>query len=795
MLLGPMHVRAQEESVGFYAVMTLPASAVEQDLQMRFKGRGKALFLVRDVRVGVSSGDLIRFEDKAVLIDASVMQTLQASGALKQLRRASVLRLQAKSQSSVWQARSSLVQNSREQKAYRLGGEVLKVFEDYFGKAPAAEKIILNFTGKDMEMIVPDALMDRLTFATVRKVAQGGKPLMVSAPPVRDWFAGDSLAWRAWGADPTSPETELRYGAVGELPPGLSWVDSLHGFSGTLDSVGDFSVGAWVRNPTGGMDSMEFPLQVRTNQLPRIFAANPPPVISDSNYFWHVPVDDPDHAAGLLRCFGERVPAGFILDSLCDLQGLVGQDWSGEDTLVLRVSDPLGAEELGTVVLKKPEAVANPLRAIKFLLPMDTLVAGQLKEWSVRDLVIPGIQILRVFGFDSIVLSGAKLRVRPKKAGRVQLSFLLASGMDTVKLTQALVVSKNSPPVFRSALSADQVKEGTRLSYKPVVVDPDGDSVRLTAVNIEGDTVAWVDGEVPLWTRSPGSYSLEVYADDGLNPPVPQRIAWNVESDRREWNGLGTRRINLAAEAYYWLFFRKGSGRFGLFSPKLSQVMASAPMSEKEWPYFVAGGSLLGERGMARGNWLYLDMGLQLRNPTQKLITGGFMIGLDGHWISSNKARPWVFELEVNAHSNQAILVVDTSGWEDTELVLTLNQEVLSLGNIDTDSLLYEMFGPAYSKIMSDASQKQNTVLLTRIEGLFPVAKFETLGMFLAGVVVWREDYLNTLSLNQWMGVSLRHQVEWRVFNLTQTIRYGLFTGGVHAGVRYDLQMNLGIWR
>jgi len=129
---------ADEESLGHYAVMSISSPQTEKDLQGRFKGTGRPLFMVRDVRVGVSAGDLIRFEDKAVLVDASVMQTLQASGALKQLKQAEVLRLQARSQSSVWQSRSSMVQNPREQKAYRLGGEVLKVFEDYFGKAPGS---------------------------------------------------------------------------------------------------------------------------------------------------------------------------------------------------------------------------------------------------------------------------------------------------------------------------------------------------------------------------------------------------------------------------------------------------------------------------------------------------------------------------------------------------------------------------------------------------------------------------------------------------------------------------------
>jgi len=246
-----------------YGLMSLGSPAAEKDLQGRFKASGKPLFLVRDVNVGVTSGDIIRFSDKVVLVDAQVMQTLKASGALAALHQAPVLRLQAKSQSAVWKSRSTLVQNPREQKAYRLGGEVLKVFEDYFGKAPASEEIVLRFLGKDLEMLVPDELMDRLSFATVRKVVTGGTPVLISEPPQESYFQGDSIHWRVWGADPTEPEVALRYGYNGNLPPGVLWSDSLHALIGQMDSAGSYSLTVWVRNPTGNMDTMLVTLRAR----------------------------------------------------------------------------------------------------------------------------------------------------------------------------------------------------------------------------------------------------------------------------------------------------------------------------------------------------------------------------------------------------------------------------------------------------------------------------------------------------------------------------------------------------
>ena len=221
-------------------------------------------------------------------------------------------------------------------------------------------------------------------------------------------------------------------------------------------------------------------------------------------------------------------------------------------------------------------------------------------------------------------------------------------------------------------------------------------------------------------------------------------------------------------------------------------------MQLHEWPFIFAGASLLGERGLAHGDWLYVDLGLQLRNPDARLVTGGFMTGVEGHWTSESKTHPWVFEMEINVHSNQAILVVDTSNWSNTNMVVTLNSNTqnLSLNDFNSDSILNQMFGPAYKKILTDVSARDNTVAVSRFEGFVPAFSMGDAGDILLGAVLWREDYLNGVDLNQWAGLSIRHQGEWSYFNLTQTFRFGLFSGAKHSGfLRYDLVMNLGTWR
>lgn len=790
-------------ALNHYGVMVHGDANVEKELQSRFKGKGQPLFLVHELRSGVTNGDIIRFEDKVVLVDGSVMQTLQAVGALKGLKQSPVLRLQAKSLSSVWQSRGSMVQNAREQKAYRLGGEVIKVFEDYFGKAPASDEIVLRFVGKDLEMLLPDALLDKLTFATVRKVPQqGGKPLLVSLPPSQHQFQADSLLWRIWGADPSAPESDLAYGVSGVLPPGLEWVDSLHALRGSLDSAGAFSLVAWVKNPSGLYDSLSFKIEVAPNHTPEFIESTAPSVLENQEYLWTLPIRDVDHLLPTLRCaVVDSIPL-WNVDSLCQLKGFPDSTWSGYSEITILVQDPRGASDTATFVLQKNPSTPSPLKAIRFLLPRDSLVVGKARSWPVSSLLTPGISLVSVSGMDSVSLvpgggSQTLLRIKPQMPGKGKLRFQIASAGDTVVIEQDIVATPNRPPVFKSALSAHQVREGAGLSYKPVAVDPDGDFVKLAAMYSDGEGVEWRGYEIPLWTTTPGTYSLDVFASDGVNPSVPQRITWEVEADRKEWLGLSGRMLTVGPKPYYWLDYRMGSGRFGVYTPKVMEVFKSATLATKEWPFVFAGGSMLGENGLAHGNWLYVDLGLQLRSPGKKLISGGFMFGIDGHWTSSNKKNPWVFELEINAHSNQAILVVDTSNWNEAELVLTLDagNENVSMKNVNTDSLLNALFGPVYSKIIHDATEKENTVLISRLEGFYPIHDMGNYGLLLAGVVAWREDYLNRLVLNQWTGLSLRHQVDWRYFNMTQTLRFGLFAGGYDKGtVRYDVLVNLGKW-
>lgn len=57
----------------YFGVQKMGDGNVAQKLRMRFKASGEPLFLLRDAHAGIAIGDMIRFADKAVLVDANVM--------------------------------------------------------------------------------------------------------------------------------------------------------------------------------------------------------------------------------------------------------------------------------------------------------------------------------------------------------------------------------------------------------------------------------------------------------------------------------------------------------------------------------------------------------------------------------------------------------------------------------------------------------------------------------------------------------------------------------------------------
>ena len=147
-------------SLKHYGVQKLTSISLEATLKHRFKAKGKALFLVHNVRQGLSQGDFIRFSDKVVLIDAKVFQTLKEVGAFKNLKKSPVVALKAKAKSTVWKSRAKMVRSNKQ--TYGFVGELLKVFESYFGDIPNREEMILNFDGSYLTVVIPKSITNKL---------------------------------------------------------------------------------------------------------------------------------------------------------------------------------------------------------------------------------------------------------------------------------------------------------------------------------------------------------------------------------------------------------------------------------------------------------------------------------------------------------------------------------------------------------------------------------------------------------------------------------------------------------
>jgi hypothetical protein len=92
--------------------------------------------LVHDLTAGLSQGDIMRFADRAVLVDPDVWNTLQAEGALAKLRSAPLVRVQGQTRGTSWEQRAGLVKGENERKAFKLGAELIRVFEETFGTTP-----------------------------------------------------------------------------------------------------------------------------------------------------------------------------------------------------------------------------------------------------------------------------------------------------------------------------------------------------------------------------------------------------------------------------------------------------------------------------------------------------------------------------------------------------------------------------------------------------------------------------------------------------------------------------------
>ena len=767
------------EPLNFYGLATLEDKDVGLRLAGRFKARGQPVFLIHDPNAGLGQGDIVRFTDKVVLVDADVWNTLQSEGALEKLKTVPLIRVQGQLRGGSWEQRAGLVNNDRERKAFRLGAELIRVLEETFGGAPLRNQMTIVFRDGQITLLAPADLLDQLRISPVRKVAQTGSLHMVSVPPDSDGFVGRPFDFQVWAVDPTEPAAALTYRMIGELPPGLLWDPELHKIRGTPAGLGVWRLKAEVRNLKGVHDSLAFTLRFRINQPPTLTGSPKPMAIANSDWSFRPLPSDPDHPGYDLKVKARSLPTGmeFISDSLV-LRWKPDSNFIGtRQEFFLSVEDPLGA--LKEFKYNVQVISANDIswsEGVKVDLPWDSLLTGRNYFWqagaTATAWAAQGITLQNVEGSDSTLFDGNQLRLRPMAVGMHRFDFhFLIQGVSRVQRV-FLPVHEDHPPIFLTELTDWKAQAGDRpLRYRPAAIDPDGEPVTLSVELPEGSPLQW-DGKILNLSASvPGIYPARFTATDLGGKAADQWIAFRATPPDRKVRWILENRMQ-AGMTVWSIAADFGTGRIGLYTPNLNKVLSLSNQYGRELPFFFVGGNLMGRQNEAKGRRLWTDFGFTVRNPDPNIATGGVYARILGEWAFSHSPLAMV-EMEFSAHVHQAMVLADTGSFR------------LLMRDKDITSLVEEYSGVVES-IVSDAVAKENAVFYTRFEAL---ASSGT-GFFF-GPGLWREDWPMVQELYQRMGGTIRYRYSTGQWIINTSLRAGWGPGGsgwdAHAALRVSL--------
>jgi hypothetical protein len=785
LLVASAPARNGDEGLNYYGLLTLSDKAAGARLASRFKAKGQPVFLVHDLNAGLGQNDIMRFVDKAVLIDGPVWATLQAEGALEKLMAAPVVRVQGRANSASWEQRSNLVAGDRQRKAFKLGTELLRTVEQNFADASLNGQLTVLFEQGHLTLLAPTELLDQLRFLPVRRVAPLGRPRIVSVAPPGDLFSGQPFDYQVWGVDPTDPTGSLTYQMLGELPPGLRWSDSAHALRGKPAAPGRWKLTAQVRNADGIRDTLSFYLRVRVNQPP-VLSGIPQPLIQAQREWRFDPLpSDADHPGYAIRVNPGPLPKGMFFhpDSFY-VRWTPDSSLAGtRQSFTLTAEDALGAKRDFRYTVQIVARQGIPLsNDITIELPWDSLVQGRQYVWKARTQktawAAQGILLRNIEGSDSTVFKGDSLRLRPMAVGIHRLDFTFLAQGAPVTQSMSIHVRRDLPPEFVTELGewrlGDQ-NRSTSLKYRPTAVDPEGEPVTLSAEIPAGSPLEWDGTRIHFKPEAPGLYPAAFTARDGGKNTAEQWVAFRSEpkSASAYWI-LETRTFRQYSTVSVTRDF--GTGRIGFYSPNFNRdFVPNRHWAFRETPYVFLGGNLLGRENEAEGRTLWSDFGVGFRNPAPRIITGGVYMRLNGEWHFSNSPLSWV-EMEVTTHIHQAMMATDSG------MLLTLFRDTTDI--INRDSLSQNGI---LSRIIRDGFREDNIVVASRLEAL------GALGYgFYVGPSLWREDFPIRQRYEQRLGAALRFRKVFGNDIYQLTVRGGWSPGGDGWGGFATLRMAFG---
>lgn len=344
------------ESVVGYGASMLSDRNIEARLAARFKARGRPVFLMASPSRGLAQGDLLRFSDKAVLIDADVWQTLQAEGALPQLLRSqgSVVQLRARAREGAWTERRRLVGTPHERKGYALGAQLLRALQEAGGGGALKGRLQLAFEGNDLVLLASRSFLDALGTmrdpeACAEPRAVSPRPFLVTSGLPARVVADAPFHWRAWALDSAGgPSRNLRVDLLSSLPEGMAWTPSTRVLQGRWPQ-GEWSL-ELAATAAGRADTLRTRIVSWRNRPPRI-VFDPPPARAGEPWTLIPVVSDSDHPAGEVRLRLLEAPAGASWDPLAGRLDWTPPPWARRDPYRVRflATDPVGDSTEGVL--------------------------------------------------------------------------------------------------------------------------------------------------------------------------------------------------------------------------------------------------------------------------------------------------------------------------------------------------------------------------------------------------------------------------------------------------------------
>lgn len=333
---------------------------------------------------------------------------------------------------------------------------------------------------------------------------------------------------------------------------------------------------------------------------------------------------------------------------------------------------------------------------------------------------------------------------------------------------------------FESALTSNEYLQGQSGYYTPVAMGP-GQKVRYEARD-EAGPVDLADGRVPLATRSPGTYLMEISAQDELGNRASQMIAYDVLPFESLRQGLRVDARQLSDGANVSAYWRVGRARFGTHFTAIDKATL---------PFFFAGFEPLPSAVLGKSSVLHLDMGFNFAG-TSGVTYGGFLLRLDGRY---NRLRdnPFFFRYTAQYYARQGIVLFNPEEFRKNDLGderMESCLEDLRATTDQADSLVtgFLRCNDDVNQMMDTYSNPGNEVFL--VEMLLGLK----LGWNTAlGPVYWLEDHFHSgRDIEQRVGAALTHEGAFRWFSFDAALKVGLGRDLPAAKVLLDFSLNFG---